>query len=280
VHERTFAADLNWQLLAVEDPDSGYVIRADVLSAAELEEIRRAVEESCARIVEVAAAKPKAEVFDGAVAFTEIPELGVSNLVWEGEGLDLVKVVEPITQVDERLRALWEHPALVGLAREALGVEDVAPFTDKFNAKRARAGGEFLWHQDHPFWYSIIRERARDTVTLGLFLDDATEENGALVVVPGSHHGPAPRQRLFPDVLTRYHADPAAIDEGHAVVAEVPAGGVLAFGPFLLHRSGPNTTGGDRRVLFLTYQPAGRPRLAELDYEAALLSERWLDELP
>jgi hypothetical protein len=52
------------------------------------------------------------------------------------------------------------------------------------------------------------------------------------------------------------------------------------FGPFLLHRSGPNTTDGDRRVLLLTYQPAGRPPLADFDYESALLAEQWMDELP
>src|SRR5438093_11074306 len=108
-----------------------------------------------------------------------------------------------MTQVDERLGALWEHPALVQLARAELGVEDVAPFTDKFNAKRARAGGEFLWHQDHPFRYSIIRGRARETVTLGVFLDDAPEANGALVGIPGSHDGPAPPQLTAGDVMVR-----------------------------------------------------------------------------
>jgi ectoine hydroxylase len=204
----------------------------------------------------------------------------VRNLVWEGERLDVPKVVEPMTQVDDRLRALWRHPALTSLATMALGVDEVAPFTDKFNAKRARAGGEFLWHQDHPFWYSIIRGRASETVTLCVFLDDATEANGALVVVPDSHRGPLPRRTTAEDVMVRYHADDAQIDTSRAAVAEVPAGGVLTFGPFLLHRSDQNLTDGDRRALLLTYQPAGRPPLADFDYESALLAEQWMDELP
>jgi hypothetical protein len=258
----------------------GFVVERNVLSAGELDDLRDAVEESCARIVEAAQTKAKEAVFGGAVAFSAIPELGVRNLVWEGENLDVVKVVEPFTQVDERLAALWEHPVLVGLAREALGVEEIAPFTDKFNAKRARAGGEFLWHQDHPFWYSIIREQAKETVTLGLFLDEATQANGALVVVPGTQSGPLPRRLSAEDVMVRYHADDDQIDTSKAVVAEVPAGGVLAFGPFLLHRSSANGTDGDRRVLLLTFQPAGRAQLADFDYEAALLSEQWMDELP
>ena len=149
--------------------DAGFIVKPSVLSDHELEDLRAATEEACARIVEAAAAKGKEEVFGGAVAFTVVEELGVSNLVWEGEDLDLIKVVEPITQVDRRLDSLWTHPVLVELAKFALGVDEVAPFTDKFNAKRAKAGGEFLWHQDHPFWYSILRERAKDMVTIGLF---------------------------------------------------------------------------------------------------------------
>jgi len=259
---------------------NGYLVTPDVFAGAALDDLRAVVEESCARIVEAAASRHKEVVFGGAVAFTEIPELGVRNLVWEGEQLDVPKVVEPMTQVDERLRALWRHPALTSLATTALGVDEVGPFTDKFNAKRARAGGEFLWHQDHPFWYSIIRRRAGETVTLCVFLDDATEANGALVVVPESQHGPLPRRTTAEDVMVRYHADDAQIDTSRALVAEVPAGGVLAFGPFLLHRSGPNVTDGDRRALLLTYQPAGRPPLADFDYESALLAEQWMDELP
>lgn len=258
----------------------GYLVRPEIVDAAALAELRGATEEACARIVGVAQTKRKEAVFGGEVAFTEIPELGVRNLVWEGENLDVVKVVEPITQVDERLSALWRHPTLVELACSALRVEDVAPFTDKFNAKRARAGGEFLWHQDHPFWYSILRGKAVETVTLGLFLDDATEANGALVVVPGTQAGPLPRRTSAEDVMLRYHADETRIDTSGGVVAEVPAGGVLMFGPFLLHRSGANTTDADRRVLLLTYQPAGRRPLAEFDYEKALLAEQWMDELP
>jgi ectoine hydroxylase len=260
--------------------DQGFLVKEGVLAGAELEEFRTALEDACARIVDAARSEDKHAVFGGAVAFTVVKALGVRNLVWEGPDLDVVKVAEPITQVDERLDRLWSHPALIEIARFALGVDEVAPFTDKFNAKRARAGGEFLWHQDHPFWYSILREKARDTVTIGVFADDATEANGALVVVPGTQHGPLPRKRDADDVMLRYHADERKIDAGPAVTAEVPAGGVLAFGPFLLHRSAANLTDGDRRVLLMTFQPARRPRLVEFDYEPALLSEQWLDELP
>jgi ectoine hydroxylase-related dioxygenase (phytanoyl-CoA dioxygenase family) len=258
----------------------GFLVKPDVLSPAERDEVAAALEDACGRIVAAAASVGKQEVFGGSVAFSVVDELGVRNLVWEGEGLDVVKVAEPITQVEERLARLWDHPVLVELAKMALGTDAVAPFTDKFNAKRAGAGGEFLWHQDLPFWYSIIRGDARDTVTIGVFVDEATEANGALVVVPGTQAGSLPRRLTESEVMLRYHADDAQIDTTRAIVAEVPAGGALVFGPHLLHRSGANATGRDRRVLLLTFQPAGRQRLAEFDYEPALLAEQWMDELP
>ena len=191
---------------------NGYLVSGGVFTGAALDELRDAVEATCRRIVEAAAEKHKEVVFGGAVAFSAIPELGVRNLVWEGERLDVPKVVEPMTQVDPRLQALWTHPVLTALARLGLGVDEVAPFTDKFNAKRALAGGEFLWHQDYPFWYSAIRGQAAETVTLGIFLDDATEANGTLVVVPGTQHGVLPRRTDAEDVMVRYHADEAQID--------------------------------------------------------------------
>jgi ectoine hydroxylase len=258
----------------------GYLIKDAILGESELVDLRDALEATHETILAEARATQKRQVIDGTVAFSVIEELGIRNMVWEGPDLSQVKVAEPITQVDRRLAKLWEHPNLVALAKFALGTDEVAPFTDKFNTKRAHTGGEFLWHQDHPFWYSILRKQARDTVTIGLFVDDATEANGALIVVPGTQHGPLPRRLGEQDVMLRYHADEAGFESGAATVAEVPAGGGLVFGPFLVHRSGANTTGGDRRVLLLTFQPAGRLRLAEFDYEPALMSEQWMSELP
>src|SRR5436190_1588019 len=114
--------------------DLGFLVKEGVLAGAELQELRVALEDACGRIVEAARSKKKDLVFGGEVAFTVVEELGVRNLVWEGPNLDLVKVAEPIAQVDERLERLWSHPRLVELAKFALGVDEVAPFTDKFNA--------------------------------------------------------------------------------------------------------------------------------------------------
>ncbi len=82
-----------------------------------------------------------------------------------------------------------------------------------------------------------------------LHLDDATSDNGALRVIPGSHRlGP-----LNPEQLHDYR-------EVHGeVVCATPRGGVLAMKPLLLHASSRATVPRPRRVLHYLYGPRELP---------------------
>ncbi len=112
---------------------------------------------------------------------------------------------------------------------------------------------------------------AHEIVTAILFLDDATAANGALRVLPGSHHaGPAPRDRTE---ATGYLADPARIDASREILVEAPAGSLLFFPSLLLHRSTANTSDAQRRAILLSFQPAGRPRQENLPWEPERVAE-------
>ena len=52
--------------------------------------------------------------------------------------------------------------------------------------------------------------------------------------------------------------NPEAFDESQIRKLPVTAGSVVLFGSKLVHRSGNNLSGGDRRALLYSYQPAGR----------------------
>ena len=63
---------------------------------------------------------------------------------------------------------------------------DVKFHSSKLNYKWPGAGELVKWHQDIPAWphtnYSLV--------TLGVYLENITEDNGPLVCIPGSHLGP------------------------------------------------------------------------------------------
>jgi ectoine hydroxylase-related dioxygenase (phytanoyl-CoA dioxygenase family) len=112
------------------------------------------------------------------------------------------------------------------------------------------------WHQDELF----IPTRDRSLTAAWIALDDATVENGCLWVLPGSHQPGI----LYPD---REHHDPRfdceveayafSYRDEDAVAVEVPAGSVVVFNGYLLHRSLPNTgRHGLRRALVNHYMSA------------------------
>jgi len=244
----------------------GYLVRRAVLAPEEVASLRAAAEDVVARLVARATGEGERQA-DG----HRFESVGDVHVQWEWrEGSQEVRLVEPVAELDERLAALWRDERLAGPAADALGAPDVGPFTSKMNLKRAAEGSEFPWHQDLPYWWCAVGADAFDTVTAMVLLDDATAGNGALRVLPGSHGAPAPRDPADPKGLL---ADPAAVDASAEVVLEVPAGSVVWFGPLLLHRSSPNRSGGDRRAVLLTWQPAGRVRYTDVPFVGERVAE-------
>ena len=166
---------------------------------------------------------------------------------------------------------LVRHPALLGPARELLG-GDVHVYQFKINSKAAFRGDVWEWHQDFIFWHHEDALPAPHVATFSLFLDDVTEFNGPLLLVPGSHRegmidveagaapegyegGPAWISNLTADL--KYSLSPpvlARLVERHGMVSATgPAGSVLAFDGNLAHGSNANMSPFDRTLLLVTY---------------------------
>jgi ectoine hydroxylase len=249
----------------------GYLVRTGVFSSDEVAALRDAVEEVAARVKGRAlrdGAGPEARMEDG----HRIQFSSKAAVQWEWrEGSEEIRLIEPVSHLDDRLAALFDDPRLTEPASDAVGAATVGAFTSKLNLKRGSEGSEFPYHQDYPYWYVACGQDAGEIATAMIFLDDASAANGALRVLPGSQgRGPAPRD---PDDPTRFLADPKQLDRSDERTVEVPAGSMLLFGSFLVHRSSPNHSGADRRALLLSFQPAGRPRLHDLDYRRELVEE-------
>jgi ectoine hydroxylase-related dioxygenase (phytanoyl-CoA dioxygenase family) len=124
----------------------------------------------------------------------------------------------------------------------------------KLNMKGGLVGAAVEVHQDAAFY----PHSNDDVLAVGLLLDDATEANGAMAVLPGSHRGP---------IHTHYDAqgrfvgcmradDVARLDRRHAVLLELPAGSIHIHHYRLVHWSAPNTSTAERRLLINSYTAA------------------------
>jgi ectoine hydroxylase-related dioxygenase (phytanoyl-CoA dioxygenase family) len=110
------------------------------------------------------------------------------------------------------------------------------------------------WHQDEDY----IPTRDRSLTGAWIAIDRATQENGCLWVLPGSHrHGIIWEQHWHGD--RRFDCAEESVNfpyrDDEAVPVEVEAGSVVLFNGYLLHRSLPNRApaGTYRRALVNHY---------------------------
>ena len=76
------------------------------------------------------------------------------------------------------------HPAIVQGISQLTGHRDLMVWHDQIQYKPAEYGGSTHWHQDAPLWPII---KPMTPVSAWIPFDDATEENGCMWMVSGSH---------------------------------------------------------------------------------------------
>lgn len=81
---------------------------------------------------------------------------------------------------------LSRHPRVIEPARQVLGSE-VYVYQFKINAKAAFVGDVWEWHQDYVFWRNEDGMPAPHVMSAAVYLDEITEYNGPLFMIPGSH---------------------------------------------------------------------------------------------
>ncbi|GAA1617779.1 hypothetical protein GCM10009789_84670 [Kribbella sancticallisti] len=248
---------------------TGYLLLPQLFTATEVGRLRDAAEQVHAEVVSAAeSGETDVTVWsDG----HRLEEIRGTTIHWEPDAPGkAVRSLAPVSHLHPVLAGLWSESRLTSPMASLIG-SAVGPFVSKLNFKRAGVGSEFAWHQDFPYWYCCAGDAAYDIATAIVMLDDNTVENGAMTLIPGSHRdGPAPRDPLEP---TGLFVDPRRVDADLAVTVTAPAGSVLMFPGLMVHRSAPNRTATDRRSLLYCFQPAGRPELSALTYDAERLAD-------
>jgi ectoine hydroxylase-related dioxygenase (phytanoyl-CoA dioxygenase family) len=218
--------------------DSGYLAVNDVLSAAEMQELREVTDEFIDRSRAITASD---EVFDLE------PDHSAARP-------RLRRLKDPERQHEAYDRVL-RNEKILGIVSQLVG-ESLCAFGSKLNIKESEGGSPVEWHQD----WAFFPHTNDDSLALGVPLDDMSEENGCLMVVPGSHKGPIFDHHQ--DGVFVGAVDPSGLEE-HAVPIELRSGGISMHHVRTLHGSAPNLSPRPRRLLLFQYVAADAWPLVE-----------------
>jgi len=210
--------------------ENGYLVVRDVLDAAQLKTLRDAV----AKLLAGA---------HGVTANTDLYDLEDSH---KPEAPRVRRLKLPHRN-HPAFGALIRSEALLALMRPLLG-DNIRLQTSKLNLKSAGYGAPVEWHQDWAY-YPYTNQ---DVLALGVLLDDFTEDNGAMMVVPGSHQGPIHDHHSNGRFCGAMDPAVTGFDFGKAVKLIAPAGSVTLHHARTVHGSAPNTSGASRN--FLLYE--------------------------
>jgi hypothetical protein len=234
----------------------GFFHRERVLSGDDLEALREGAEHAHQRILE-AAERGEGGPID-VVDNQRYQGVCGSTVKWEWDpALRAARSMEPVHQLDARLEAAIDDPRFWQPAADVIGCATASLFSDKLNVKRP-GGAPFPWHQEGPYW-AYGAQQLDKIVSVLVYLDDATKENGCLWVIAGSHTRGTLQGLRDRGVLGALYTDVDLID-GEAVPVELPAGSAIWFHRDLVHGSQSNRSQTSRRVFVLAYQPPGLSR--------------------
>jgi len=155
---------------------------------------------------------------------------------------------------------LWQFtfsPLMVAVTEAALGPNTFLSF-EQWVVKGPDKGLQFAWHQDSGY---LVHGNApvpgytpysKPYLTCWCPIDDVNEANGTVYILPHSRGGTKHsifehvREPGVNDLVGYTGSDPG-------IPVNVPAGSVVAFSSYTLHRSGSNTTPRMRRVYVAHY---------------------------
>ncbi len=210
---------------------NGYLVVSDVLTGDEMAELRETADFFAEQARRLTADSHVIELDDSPHLAGEPP---------------LIRRLKSPHSHHETFAAILAHPGLLDIVADLIGA-DIRWIHTKLNAKHPGGSAQAEWHTDWGYY-----PHTNDSVLeVGIAIDPSTEASGCMLVVPGSHTGPA----LDHSQNGRFiGAVPVgAFDPADAVAVELMPGDVSLHHVRLLHGSGPNRTIRQRRLLLHGY---------------------------
>ncbi len=213
--------------------ENGFVVLHDFLTADELAEWRRSVDEAVA-------GRGDRKLADGS--------LRAGNDYYDNVFIQRIN----LWQDHAGMRKLMLDSRLGKLAADLAGVDGIRIWHDQALIKQPW-GNPTAWHLDDPYWSFY----SRDAITIWVALDDSTLENGCLYFMPGTHKTATYDNvnigqnmgDLF-KVYPQWASNPT-------VAAPMKAGSCSFHNGLIAHAAGANLTPGFRRAMTCAYMPDG-----------------------
>jgi len=172
-------------------------------------------------------------------------------------------ILVPLRWNDPIVRLLLDDQARVTTVREATCANDLRWISGYVSRKEPHTS-PLWWHQDWWCWdHAVTFEPAAPQVALLLYLTDTTQTNGALRVLPGSHHHSDPIHALLPEAHSNQADDletmhPALCDLASQETLSLRAGDAVLLDYRLPHGTHANRTMAQRDAVLLTFAPSWR----------------------
>jgi len=209
--------------------ENGFITVENVLNTAEVDSLRRVTDE----FVE----KTRAITENDAIYDLE-PNHSADNP-------RLRRLKNPIEH-HEVYDQMIRHEAILGIVEQLIG-KGLRTNGNKLNMKPPSKGSAVEWHQDWAF-YPHTND---DLLAVGIAIDDMTEENGCMLMVPGSHKTDLVSHHengVFVGAVSEPNFKPDNIAK-----VLVKAGGISLHHARTLHASTPNHSQHPRRLLLFQY---------------------------
>jgi ectoine hydroxylase len=152
---------------------------------------------------------------------------------------------------------LARHPRMVEPIVQIFG-EDVYMHQFKINGKMAFDGDVWQWHQDYGTWKNDDWMPEARAMNVAIFLDEVTEFNGPLMLIPGSHVRGVLGARhdtsttSYPLWTIDHGTIAKLVDRGGIVAPKGPPGSMILFHSCLVHASTSNLSPWNRVSVYLS----------------------------
>lgn len=220
----------------------GFVVIRQAFSAEELSVMSDCFD----RLVQRAAGLTHTRMIDGSQFVADLDDAGIQRIhrvVWCGAA-------------EASLLSIGRDPRVLDIVRLFLRSRTFDHLINQAHFKYPGDGVSFPWHQDaiHRRYGTELWNDVNGTgsfVQIAIAVDEMTLQNGPLQLVRGSHKNgfiPVDAERNLPE---------GTVQESEVVSLEMQPGDIVAWGPYLIHGSKPNTGDKPRRLFINGFSSPG-----------------------